>query len=80
MTPCPHSRSREQTITGVSPGEGASGFSVFLRPAGKSPLARGGTEGELPPLGFIAQDRNPVPLAEPGTGTPMQCEQAQLMQ
>jgi len=23
----------------------------------------------MPPLGFLAQDRNPVPSAEPGTGT-----------
>ena len=44
------------------------------------PLARGGTGAELPPLGFITLDRNPVPLAELGTGTPAQSEQGQLVQ
>lgn len=69
MIPCSRPRSREWTITDVSPSKGASGFSVLLRPAGKSSLAGGGTGGELPPLGFTTLDRDPVSLAEQGTGT-----------
>lgn len=42
---------------------------MLLGPAGESSLAGGGTGGELPPLGFITLDRDPVSLAEQGTGT-----------